>query len=142
MKHVFDKLDASRKGVVYQQEAAKLEFALQISARMDELSVSRADLAAAIGHSPAYVTKVLRGDNNLTIETMVELCHILGGRLHFKIADDDQRIRWRGVVDGGGRSKLAVTDTRAWAHPERDSNRNRFVTSAKTDDEGPNVFVA
>ena len=142
MRQVFERLDATRKAKIYQQEAAKLEFAVQLHARMLDAEMSRADLAAAIEHSPAYITKVLRGDNNPTIETMVELVHALGGRLHFKMADHDQRVRWRGVVDGGSNARAAGTEVRAWANRPQDGHKTRINAATICDDEKDNVLVA
>lgn len=140
MKQIFSKLDANRKEKIYQQEAAKLEFATQLHVRMVEAEINRATLATMIEHSPAYITKVLRGDNNPTIETMVELVHALGGRLHFKVADHDQRIRWRGVVDGGIRGRQV--DGNAWATPTNDGGRNRYAPTNSPDCEQDHAFVA
>jgi len=140
MKHIFGKLDANRKEKMYQQEAAKLEFATQLHARMTEKDVNRAALAAMIEHSPAYVTKVLRGDNNPTIETMVELVYSLGGKLHFQIADQDQRVRWRGIVDGGSRG-MGI-DAIAWPSPSSEGAKSKYVPVVDPETENDHALVA
>ena len=46
---------------------------------MQENKISRVELAKRLGSSPAYITKVLRGDINFTVETMVRLAKAVGG---------------------------------------------------------------
>lgn len=81
----------------YWVEAAKLDFALEISRQMKAKSVSRADMAKLLGTSPAYITKLLRGDANLTIESMVKASRVLGSDLHMHIAHRDAAVRWLDV---------------------------------------------
>jgi len=44
-------------------EYLALELAEQVLARLEQLGLSRADLARRLGVSPAYITKILRGAN-------------------------------------------------------------------------------
>ncbi|MEX1023163.1 MAG: helix-turn-helix transcriptional regulator, partial [Dehalococcoidia bacterium] len=44
-----------------------------VSERMAVLDVSRAELARRLGTSPAWVTQLLRGDENLTLRTLGKL---------------------------------------------------------------------
>lgn len=50
----------------YRVELAILEVTEEVARCMDELDISRAELARRLGTSPAYVTKILRGDANLS----------------------------------------------------------------------------
>jgi len=59
-------------------EIAKLEFVVSLNKAMVEKGISRSDLARIIGKSPAYITKVMSGDANLTIESMVMLARAVG----------------------------------------------------------------
>ena len=61
-------------------ELAILEFTSQISRLMQEQGISKVELANLLGTSPAYVTKVFRGDANFTMRSMVKLARTLGGR--------------------------------------------------------------
>jgi ribosome-binding protein aMBF1 (putative translation factor) len=81
MKTQFDfneLFEGVEKTLAYKTEAAVLEFTEELVARMEEQGVSRADLARKIGCSPAYVTKILRGGTNFTLETMVKIADVLG----------------------------------------------------------------
>ncbi len=69
--------------------------------------VSRGELARRLGVSPAYITKIFRGDVNFTIDTMVRLAHRVGARLHLHLAPEgienypfnwnSASIDWQGV---------------------------------------------
>ena len=52
---------------------------------MKQRGVSKAELARRLGSSPAYVTRVLRGNTNFTIESMVRMVRALDGRLSLQV---------------------------------------------------------
>lgn len=54
-------------------------------ARMDRLGVSRSELARRLGTSPAYVTKILRGDTNFTLGSLAKIAEALGSRLELRL---------------------------------------------------------
>jgi len=54
----------------YWTERAILEVTEEVARRMEELKISRAELASRLGTSPGYVTKILRGEANLTLATL------------------------------------------------------------------------
>ncbi len=49
-----------------------------VSRAMEDEGVSRSELARRIGKSKAYVTQVLRGQNNMTLRTLSDLADALG----------------------------------------------------------------
>jgi len=57
---------------------ASLEFTEQVSRLMADQHLSRAELARRIGTSTAYVTKLLKGNVNFTVQTMVRVARALG----------------------------------------------------------------
>ena len=66
-------------------DTVKLEFAVAIDGAIRELGLSRKQVAELLKTSPAWVTKVLRGDVNLTIESMAKLCDAVGHELQIGI---------------------------------------------------------
>jgi transcriptional regulator with XRE-family HTH domain len=54
-------------------EYAILEFTTRLSQVMKQKGISKAELARRMETSPAYITKVFRGNANLTISSMVKL---------------------------------------------------------------------
>ena len=71
----------------YWIERAKLDFAVALEHRRKALDMTYSAIAEKIGTSAAYITKVFRGDSNLTIESMIKLAHATGGRLSIQIVD-------------------------------------------------------
>lgn len=75
-------------------EGAKLDFALELTKLLERASLSRSELATRLGVSLPMVTKILRGDTNLTIETMVKAARAAQGKLHINLAAEDSQCRW------------------------------------------------
>lgn len=65
----------------YQTEKQLLDFTEQVCAILREQEVSRTELAARLGKTKAWVTKLLRGDENMTVLTMVSVLLALGHHL-------------------------------------------------------------
>lgn len=53
----------------------------QIAQYMESHNITKADLARRLGKTRAYATKVLRGDMNLTMATLVSIVHVLEAEL-------------------------------------------------------------
>lgn len=72
----------------YWIEQAKLDFSMALENQRRVAGMTYAAIAKKIGTSPAYITKVFRGDANLTIESMVKLARSTGGRINIQIVDE------------------------------------------------------
>jgi transcriptional regulator with XRE-family HTH domain len=83
----------------YWAEALKLEFALALDETRRAAGLSGAELAKRIKTSPAYISKVLSGESNLTIESMVKLVHAAGGRIRIEIVGKEQEEYQRNVIE-------------------------------------------
>lgn len=70
-------LERSKETATYWVEKAIIECTEDIIARMEDGDVSRSELARRLGKKPAFVTKLLRGNNNFTFETAVKIAHAL-----------------------------------------------------------------
>jgi transcriptional regulator with XRE-family HTH domain len=81
-------LKAARKTHEYRAEGASIEFTNAMVTRMRETGISRSELARKIKANPAYVSKILRGDTNFTLDTMVKIAGALGSefRCHLQPA--------------------------------------------------------
>ena len=80
--------------LAYKTEAAVLEFTEELVTRMANQGVTRAALARKIGCSPAYVTKILRGGTNFTLETMVKIADVLGCKVRTHLQPEGTQTRW------------------------------------------------
>jgi transcriptional regulator with XRE-family HTH domain len=78
-------LEEARDTKEYQIESIKLGFAVQIEKILRATDESRAQLAAKLGKSRSYVTKVMHGDTNFTLNTMLVLAKAVGGKLKIDI---------------------------------------------------------
>lgn len=77
-------------------EDFRLEFMEELAREMKHLNISRTELAKRIGVSPAYITKILRGDSNFTLQSMVKLAFALGSKLCIRMEPIDQGIcEWK-----------------------------------------------
>lgn len=82
-----------------------VEFTEDLCRLMKEQNVSRAELAKRIGTSRAYVTKLLGGNANFTLATMVKLAFALDGAVHVHIADKRAVTRWQDEIPGGPKAR-------------------------------------
>lgn len=72
----------------------KMDFAVEIEKAMEEGGITKREMAAKLGVSPARVTKILSGEANLTIETMNRIAEVLDCTLHLHLAQNDVNVRW------------------------------------------------
>jgi transcriptional regulator with XRE-family HTH domain len=68
-------------------QVAIRDFVRELLARMDSLGMKRAGLASSIDTSPAYISKIMRGDANFTLESMTKLALAVGGRIRVQIVE-------------------------------------------------------
>lgn len=98
----FDSFEAlfeqSRQRLDYWVEGAKNEFTEKTIRRMQELGISRTELAARLEKKQPQITKLLRGDNNFTIETMVQIAVALDCQIRCHLEPSECETRWVDVV--------------------------------------------
>src|SRR5436190_12093848 len=76
------------------------DFTEDLCRLMEEKGITRAELARRIGSSRAYITKLLGGNANYTLTTMVKLAMAVGGAIHIHISDQRAVTRWHDEVRG------------------------------------------
>lgn len=84
-------VEEAKKSDSYWVESAKLDFAMSLEKQRRAEQISYAGIAKKIASSAAYITKVFRGDSNLTIESMVKLSRAVGGELDIRIVDKNSK---------------------------------------------------
>ena len=77
-----------KKTDAYWVESAKLDFAMKLEKQIRLAGLSYATLAQKLGTSAAYISKVFRGDTNMTIESMVKLSRATGAQLNIEILNE------------------------------------------------------
>jgi Plasmid maintenance system antidote protein len=81
-------VDDLNQSLDFQQVDAKLVFAVQLKKAMDREGVNASELAKRLGVSRPMVSKLLSGETNVTIDTMVRAAYHLRCRLYLNLADE------------------------------------------------------
>jgi len=61
---------------------------------MKREGINRSELADRMGVPPSRITKMLSGDSNLTIDTLVRAGRAVGADLHQTFAPEGKKVRW------------------------------------------------
>lgn len=91
-KKIAEYLAGRKQHDSYWVEQLKLDFSILLEKRRKSAGLSYVDLAKKIGTSPAYISKVFRGDANFTIESMVKLSRATGGKVDLRIVDENMAV--------------------------------------------------
>jgi plasmid maintenance system antidote protein VapI len=94
-RQMFEEAEAS---VDYWLAGPVTDFTEDLCRLMNEKDISRAELARRMGTSRAYITKLLGGNANFTLTTMVKLAMAVGGAVHVHISDQKAVTRWHDEV--------------------------------------------
>lgn len=85
----------------YVAEHLKLAIADEVIICLRQKGWTKSDLARRLGKSRQYVTKMLKGDTNFTLETLAALSIALEKDFHFAFSERGASVRWLQVVRGG-----------------------------------------
>ncbi len=88
---VFDDASQTRSSA-YFEEKLLLDVSDKLISEMDRQKISRRELADRLDVSPAYITKVLRGHANLTIESLAKIAYSLGMRWEPEMIELDANV--------------------------------------------------
>lgn len=81
-----EKIGKFRNDVDFMTETVIVDFTEKIVGKMKKTGLSRADFAQRLGVSKPFVTKLLNGNPNLTVKSMVSIAHALGCELNIKLS--------------------------------------------------------
>lgn len=88
------------------EEQAFFDYADDVSNQIYDLmarnNITKAALAERMGTSKAFITKVLRGDANMTFKTLTKLLLCLKAKPVTKIVEDKEQFQWIGVAKRRG----------------------------------------
>jgi transcriptional regulator with XRE-family HTH domain len=88
----------------YHLDAAKVEISEQIYLAMEQQGVSKAELARRLGKSRAYVTKILQGSTNFTLESLVRIARALDCQLDLQFSPRHRASELDELWEAGRRS--------------------------------------
>jgi transcriptional regulator with XRE-family HTH domain len=78
----------------YNVEGAKNDFTEQLVNRMEAIEMTRAELAERLGKKKPQITRFLRGNNNFTLETMVEIADAMDCTLTTTLKPKESKVIW------------------------------------------------
>lgn len=84
----------AKESLDFWAETVILEFTEELSRIMQETGVTGAQLAERIGTSPAYVSKVLNGNANVSLATMNKFARAFKCAVHIHLADERAVVNW------------------------------------------------
>jgi transcriptional regulator with XRE-family HTH domain len=93
-------LQRAKKSDEFWAHTAILEFTEELAECMEKQHINRSELAARVGASPPYITKVLRGTENLTVMTMAKLARGVGKALRLHLAPHGTRTHFLDTPTG------------------------------------------
>jgi transcriptional regulator with XRE-family HTH domain len=105
-----EELTSTPEGMAaFQQERVILEVAILIRRLLKEQGLSKADLAARLGRSKAFVTQLLDGHANMTLRTISDVMCALGHSLRVSAGDLNIRSARAGIVFDSGRTPQVLS---------------------------------
>ena len=93
-------VESARQTQAYKAQGASLEFTEDMARLMKDQNITQSVLAARINVSPAYITKILRGGTNFTLDTMVKIADALDAEFRCHLQPAGHRTQWFDIVDG------------------------------------------
>lgn len=111
MKSFKSLIETAKQRNSYWFETAKLDFSIELNRMFKRSGMTQAELATKIDTSPAYMTKVFRGDTNFTIETMVKLASAVDGELHIQISPKNQNKQWLNTLTSSSLEQRNIDET-------------------------------
>ncbi|MFT5815784.1 MAG: transcriptional regulator with XRE-family HTH domain [Psychroserpens sp.] len=78
-------------------ETSKMKFAFRITDLLKHNNMSNKHLADKLDTSNAYVTKILRGDQNFSIESMHKIADAVNADLSFHLSHKGTNFQWFGL---------------------------------------------
>ena len=123
-------LDRSRKTLDYKIESARVDFIEEALAIMAAQGISKADLARKLGVSKPYVTKLLGGGANLTLESMVRLAEALDCSLSTHLTQAGFSPRWVDISDTSDTCRIEAKPAKVTYQPVLPEDNHDAITAA------------
>ena len=77
--------EQAKEAPAFWAESAMLDVARQLVARMNETGVKQAKLAQLMGKHAPFVSRVLSGEHNVTIQTIAAVAHALDAHIDVRL---------------------------------------------------------
>jgi len=104
--------ESARSNPWYYIQGAILDFTEDVVDRMSALGVSKSDLARKLECKPAYITKMLGGDTNFTLVSMVKVAMALDTEVRIHLQPKEASTYWIHEIKGKQDDEI---QTEAWS---------------------------
>ena len=123
---IFEK---ARKRIEYFVEGAIIEFTESVVQRMEGLEISKTDLSERLRCKPSYITKVLQGGTNFTLESMVKIAVALDCELAVRLIPKSCETKWSEVFTGNIENRVPNIKSRRLEFPAAPRGQDFIVQS-------------
>jgi len=117
-----EKLEKFKDDIEFLTEKVILDFTEQVIAYMKQNGINRAELAKRLGVSKAFITKLLNGNPNLTIKTMVSLAKTLDCDINIEFAPEGFEVRRFYISPAKAFNASEFTEDVAFQQVEEETN--------------------
>lgn len=104
-------LKKARKNAEYYEEDMLLDISSRIIDVMENRKITRSLLANKLDVSPAYITKILRGNTNMSIGTLAKVAFALELKWECVLIPQNSKIGVYSLVHEGGATQICKTET-------------------------------
>jgi len=105
---------AAEQSPGYQLEHIRMAFVGETTRLMEAQAMSRAELARRLEVSRAYITKLLNGNANITLDTMVRVAMALDAKVNLAMTEKNRQVHWFGCINGGRSRLMKQKKSVAW----------------------------
>jgi len=133
MSNAFKKMvEQARRNPDYWAAGIAMDFAAGVDVLMKRKNISRSELASRIGTSLPYITKVMRGDANFTLETMAKIAMAVDATVDVRLIDNEVMAFTFPLVSSGGNQASYSADKYTPIHMSPANECVREINSATT----------
>lgn len=128
-------LKAFRDSEKFREHVAIEEFAIEVERLLEENGMNRSGLAKAMGCRPSYITKILTGEENVTLATASKVASALGAFVRIHLAPQGVVTSWRDRLISEATAQETITlrpdtgarnfEIRSLGGPRRSSSTER-----------------
>ena len=128
-------LARAKKRLAYHEEGLFLDVATRVIDAMENRGISRSDLARRLGVNPAYITKILHGHANLSLESLAKVAFAMGLKWECILLSTDVQLGAFALINGFGDSAIRTIETATveglGERPDQDENEEYSVGQEK-----------
>lgn len=111
-------LARAKTRLAYYEEDIRLVISARLIDALEAQRISRSDFARRLKVSPAYVTKILRGNANLSLESLAKIAFALDMRWECLMVPAFYKLGTFALIDEHGESAIRTVETATIRSPK------------------------